>query len=650
MSPTFKRLIFMALFVLSNANLAYGHVDLLANTAFSLEEGERVGLIGRNGAGKSSLLKVIAEIEKLDSGLIQKQQQIRITYVAQEPIFASSATVFETVALGLENIKRLREEYESLSMQEWTDQIGSQMDLLYTQIDAQQGWAWEQQITEVLQKLHLDSHLQISELSGGNKKRVALAQALVTQPDVLLLDEPTNHLDMDSIEWLEQFLIGMNRALIFITHDRAFLDQVATRIIELDRGMIRSYPGNFQSYLDLKEKQLIDESLANARADKLLAQEEVWIRQGVEARRTRSVGRIARLEVLREQRSARRELVGQVKLDIHAGQRTGKIVASLENVCFSFGEKRIVNDFTATILRGDKVGILGPNGAGKSTLLKIILGQLQAQSGEVRQGSMIEIAYFDQLREALDLESSLEDFISPGSEWVEIGGQRKHVKSYLNDFLFSPERARSPVKTLSGGERNRLLLARLFAKPANVLVLDEPTNDLDIDTLDLLEEFLQNYGGTVFLVSHDRQFLDHVVTSMIAFEGAGTWREYEGGYEDWKIQNQRRLAYLGASQKVITNPAKSRSNQPSSANKLAEGSSGLNKYEKKELDELVLQIEALECEQSDLSAKLSDAQLYMNRPTEAQALQERATQVSETLNQLLVRWETLLQRQEQAWQ
>ncbi|MEY4264030.1 MAG: hypothetical protein RL373_598 [Pseudomonadota bacterium] len=650
MSPTFKRLIFMALFVLSNANLAYGHVDLLANTAFSLEEGERVGLIGRNGAGKSSLLKVIAEIEKLDSGLIQKQQQIRITYVAQEPIFASSATVFETVALGMENIKRLREEYESLSMQEWTDQIGSQMDLLYTQIDAQQGWAWEQQITEVLQKLHLDSNLQISELSGGNKKRVALAQALVTQPDVLLLDEPTNHLDMDSIEWLEQFLISMNRALIFITHDRAFLDQVATRIIELDRGMIRSYPGNFQSYLDLKEKQLIDESLANARADKLLAQEEVWIRQGVEARRTRSVGRIARLEVLREQRSARRELVGQVKLDIHAGQRTGKIVASLENVCFSFGEKCIVNDFTATILRGDKVGILGPNGAGKSTLLKIILGQLQAQSGEVRQGSMIEIAYFDQLREALDLESSLEDFISPGSEWVEIGGQRKHVKSYLNDFLFSPERARSPVKTLSGGERNRLLLARLFAKPANVLVLDEPTNDLDIDTLDLLEEFLQNYGGTVFLVSHDRQFLDHVVTSMIAFEGAGTWREYEGGYEDWKIQNQRRLAYLGASQKVITNPAKSRSNQPSPTNKLAEGSSGLNKYEKKELDKLVLQIEALEREQSDLSAQLSDAQLYMNRPTEAQALQERATQVSETLNQLLVRWETLLQRQEQAWQ
>jgi len=650
MSPTFKRLIFMALFVLSNANLAYGHVDLLANTAFSLEGGERVGLIGRNGAGKSSLLKVIAEIEKLDSGLIQKQQQIRITYVAQEPIFVSSATVFETVALGMENIKRLREEYESLSMQEWTDQIGSQMDLLYTQIDAQQGWAWEQQITEVLQKLHLDSNLQISELSGGNKKRVALAQALVTQPDVLLLDEPTNHLDMDSIEWLEQFLISMNRALIFITHDRAFLDQVATRIIELDRGMIRSYPGNFQSYLDLKEKQLIDESLANARADKLLAQEEVWIRQGVEARRTRSVGRIARLEVLREQRSARRELVGQVKLDIHAGQRTGKIVASLENVCFSFGEKCIVNDFTATILRGDKVGILGPNGAGKSTLLKIILGQLQAQSGEVRQGSMIEIAYFDQLREALDLESSLEDFISPGSEWVEIGGQRKHVKSYLNDFLFSPERARSPVKTLSGGERNRLLLARLFAKPANVLVLDEPTNDLDIDTLDLLEEFLQNYGGTVFLVSHDRQFLDHVVTSMIAFEGAGTWREYEGGYEDWKIQNQRRLAYLGASQKVITNPAKSRSNQPSPTNKLAEGSSGLNKYEKKELDKLVLQIEALEREQSDLSAQLSDAQLYMNRPTEAQALQERATQVSETLNQLLVRWETLLQRQEQAWQ
>ena len=531
----------MALFVLSDAQLAYGHVDLLANTSFSLEEGERVGLIGRNGAGKSSFLKIVAELEKPDAGLIQKQQGIRIAYVAQEPIFLSTDSVFDTVAKGLEEIRHLRTEYETLSMQEWNDEVGHQLDVLYGKIDASEGWAWEQKIEEVLHQLHLDGTRLMSELSGGNKKRVALAQALVTKPDVLLLDEPTNHLDMDSIEWLEQLLIDMNRSLVFITHDRAFLDKVATRIIELDRGIIRSYPGNFQSYLSLKERQLMDESLANARADKLLAQEEVWIRQGVEARRTRSVSRIARLEHLREQRSQRRELVGQVKLDIKTGDRTGKIVAALDNISLSFGKKIIVKDFTATILRGDKVGLLGPNGAGKSTLLKIILGQLAPNKGEVKQGSMIEIAYFDQLREALDLDATLEDFISPGSEWVEIGGQRKHVKSYLNDFLFSPERARSPIKTLSGGERNRLLLARLFAKPANVLVLDEPTNDLDIDTLDLLEEFLQDYKGTVFLVSHDRQFLDNVVTSMIAFEGDGQWREYEGGYEDWKIQNQRRL-------------------------------------------------------------------------------------------------------------
>ena len=449
----------MALFVISDAQLAYGHVDLLANTSFSLEEGERVGLIGRNGAGKSSFLKIIAEIEKPDSGLIQKQQGIKIAYVAQEPDFLSTDTVFETVSRGLEEIKAQRLEYEELSMQEWTDELGQRMDQLYSMIDANQGWAWEQKIEEVLHQLHLDADRLMSELSGGNKKRVALAQALVTQPDVLLLDEPTNHLDMDSIEWLEQLLIEMNRSLVFITHDRTFLDRVATRIIELDRGIIRSYPGNFQSYLELKERQLMDESLANARADKLLAQEEAWIRQGVEARRTRSVSRIARLEQLREQRSQRREIVGQVKLDINSGQKTGKIVAALENVSLAFGDKQIVKDFTATILRGDKVGLLGPNGAGKSTLLKIILGELQPNEGEVKQGSMIEIAYFDQLRESLNLEATLEDFISPGSEWVEIGGQRKHVKSYLNDFFFSPQRARSPIKTLSGGERNRLLLA-----------------------------------------------------------------------------------------------------------------------------------------------------------------------------------------------
>jgi ATP-binding cassette subfamily F protein uup len=443
---------------------------------------------------------------------------------------------------------------------------------------------------------------------------------------------------MDSIEWLEQLLIDMNRALVFITHDRAFLDRVATRIIELDRGIVRSYPGNFQAYLALKERQLMDESLANARADKLLAQEEAWIRQGVEARRTRSVSRIARLEHLREQRSERRELVGQVKLDINSGQKTGKIVAALENVSLSFGEKQIVKDFTATILRGDKVGLLGPNGAGKSTLLKIILGVLAPSQGEVKQGSMIEIAYFDQLRESLDLEATLEDFISPGSEWVEIGGQRKHVKSYLNDFLFSPQRARSPIKTLSGGERNRLLLARLFAKPANVLVLDEPTNDLDIDTLDLLEEFLQDYKGTVFLVSHDRQFLDNVVTSMIAFEGDGKWREYEGGYEDWKIQNQRRL---DLQKNIPIEEAK-----PIKVSKVKEDSTSpkksANKYQKAELDQMTTEIETLEKEQLSITQELSNASIYVNNPDKAKHYQERAVEIQKRLDVLMSKWEILM--------
>jgi len=635
----------MALFVLNNAKLAYGHVDLLANTSFSLEEGERVGLIGRNGAGKSSFLKIIAEIEKLDDGLIQKQQGIRIAYVAQEPAFLSSDTVFDTVSVGLQDVKQMRADYEALSMQDWNDDIQHQMDVLYSQIDANQGWAWEQKIDEVLQKLHLDGSRLMSELSGGNKKRVALAQALVIQPEVLLLDEPTNHLDMDSIEWLEQLLVDMHCSLVFITHDRAFLDKVATRIIELDRGIIRSYPGNFTAYLDLKEKQLADEALANARADKLLAQEEVWIRQGVEARRTRSVSRIGRLEQLREQRSARRNTVGQVKLDINTGDRSGKIVAALENVDLAFGEKQVVKNFTATILRGDKVGILGPNGAGKSTLLKLILGELPPDRGDIKQGSQIEIAYFDQLRESLNLEASLEDFISPGSEWIEIGGQRKHVKSYLNDFLFSPERARSPVKTLSGGERNRLLLARLFAKPANVLVLDEPTNDLDIDTLDLLEEFLQDYRGTVFLVSHDRQFLDNVVTSMIAFEGDGFWREYEGGYEDWKIQNARRLASISKSQKSTGSASNQASDvkktQGTSVKETSNKKSGLNKYEEKELEKITSQIEALELAQSEISQQLSDPKIYTEDLKRAKSLQSKMTQMNEDLEKLMIRWDEL---------
>ena len=525
----------MAVFSLSNAHLAFGHVALLDNAAFSLDAGERLGLIGRNGAGKSSMLKIIAGLEKLDDGLLQMTQGVRICYVPQEPAFEPGHSVFDAVSEGVAEARAVRQAYE-----EHAD--GVDLDALQTRIEALDAWNWEQRVDTTIAQLHLDGSREISQLSGGMKKRVALAQALVAVPDVLLLDEPTNHLDLDSIAWLEELLRGFKGSVMLITHDRAFLDGVATRIIELDRGIIRSYPGNFSAYERMKEEQLASDSLANARADKLLAQEEVWIRKGVEARRTRSVARIQRLDVLRGQRQARRDSLGQVRLEIDAGAPSGKIVGELRDVSLNFGEKIIVGDFSATILRGDKVGLIGPNGAGKTTLLKLILGELQPTSGAVRQGSKIEVAYFDQMRSTLDLDATLADTISPGSEWVEFAGQRKHVMSYLNDFLFSPERANSPVRTLSGGERNRVLLARLFALPANVLVLDEPTNDLDIDTLELLEELLQGYAGTVFLVSHDRRFLDNVVTSTIVWEGdesPGQWREYEGGYEDWKIQRDR---------------------------------------------------------------------------------------------------------------
>ncbi|WP_088279980.1 ABC-F family ATP-binding cassette domain-containing protein, partial [Ideonella sp. A 288] len=535
----------MALLSLSNAHLAYGHVALLDSTGFSIEVGERLGLIGRNGAGKSSMLKVIAGLEKLDDGLLQMTQGLRICYVPQEPVFESGHTVFEAVSEGVAEARAVRQAYEEHAE-------GVDLDALQTRIEALDAWNWEQRVDTTLAQLHLDGSREIGQLSGGMKKRVALAQALVAVPDVLLLDEPTNHLDLDSIDWLQELLCSFKGSVMLITHDRAFLDGVTTRILELDRGILRSYPGNFSAYERMKEEQLAADALASARADKLLAQEEVWIRKGVEARRTRSVARIQRLEVLRAQRQARRDSLGQVRLEVDSGAPSGKIVAELTDVGMRFGDKVIVDGFTATILRGDKVGLVGPNGAGKTTLLKLILGELQPTAGKIRQGTKLEVAYFDQMRAGLDLDATLADTISPGSEWIEFNGQRKHVMSYLNDFLFSPERANSPVRTLSGGERNRVLLARLFALPANVLVLDEPTNDLDIDTLELLEELLQNYAGTVFLVSHDRRFLDNVVTSLIAWEGdltPGLWREYEGGIEDWRQQRARMQAAAVAAQR-----------------------------------------------------------------------------------------------------
>ena len=642
----------MALIVLTDAKLAFGHVDLLANTAFTLESGERVGLIGRNGTGKSSLLKILAGFEKLDDGLLQYQQGLRIAYVPQEPIFEATETVFDAVAKGVSQAKSLREEYEALSVGDWDDASHQRLDELQSALEAVSGWNWEQRVHETLDRLHLQAEMKITALSGGTKKRVALAQALVAVPDVLLLDEPTNHLDLDSIAWLEELLKEYQGSVVLITHDRAFLDAVCTQIVELDRGILRGYPGNFSAYEVLKDQELNAESLANARADKMLAQEEVWIRKGVEARRTRSVGRIARLEKLRTSRAQRRDAIGQVKLAVSAGDRSGKIVADLQNISKSY-DRPIVQDFTATILRGDKVGLLGPNGAGKTTLLKLILGTIAPDSGTAVMGTRIEVAYFDQMREGLDLNASLEDYISPGSEWIEINGNRKHVKSYLSDFLFAPERTNSPVSTLSGGERNRLLLARLFARPANVLVLDEPTNDLDIDTLDLLEQLLQDYKGTVFLVSHDRYFLDNVVTSIIANEGDGFWREYEGGYEDWKIQKARSDQIRAENGSLKTEPAVKASIKPAEKGSkevkpvaTKSGIQKLNGKERQELEALPLQIEVLETEQAEIGLAMSNPDLYKNEPELAASMQARLTELTNQIDAMLQRWELLLSRSE----
>jgi len=628
----------MALITLADAQLAFGHVALLDHADFALEAGERVGLIGRNGAGKSSLLRILAALELPDDGEVQRQQGLHTAFVAQEPLLPEEATVFDAVRIGLADVIALVDDFTHHGSGDL-----DQLHALQARIEAQDGWNWRQRVDETLHRLHLEPQASIASLSGGNRKRVALAQALVRRPDVLLLDEPTNHLDLDSIEWLENLLIEFRGSVVLITHDRAFLDRVATRIVELDRGRLLSYPGNFTQYQALKQEQLAQEAVINAKADKLLAQEEVWVRKGVEARRTRAQGRITRLQQLRSRRAARREALGRVSMDVATGQPTGKIVAELTHVTKAFGDKMVVRDFSSTILRGDKVGLVGPNGAGKTTLLKMILGELAPDSGRVRLGTNLQVAYFDQMRSALDPDATLEDFISPGSEWIEIGRQRKHVKSYLGDFLFSPARSGSPVRSLSGGERNRLLLARLFARPANVLVLDEPTNDLDIDTLELLEELLQDYEGTVFLVSHDRAFLDNVVTSTIAFEGDGRWREYEGGVEDWLTQSKRAREIAQASAAPAAAAAREKPAAPAASTAAAVPAPRrkLGYKEQRELEALPARIDALEQEQKAIQAELSAGAVYRDDPARAAQLAQRSEQIEEELMAALERWEAL---------
>ena len=628
----------MALITLQDAQLAFGHVALLDHCDFSLESLERVGLIGRNGTGKSSMLRILAGLETPDDGALTVADGLRIAYVPQEPLLQMEHSVFESASEGLAEVRLLRASYLGGS-------TNADLDDLQNRIEALDGWNWEQRVEETLQRLHLDAAARVGDLSGGQRKRVALAQALVSRPDVLLLDEPTNHLDLDSIVWLEDLLLQFRGSVVTISHDRAFLDRVVTRMVELDRGRLMSYPGNFARYQILKEEQLTQEAVVNARADKLLAQEEVWIRKGVEARRTRAQGRIVRLQRLRAQREARREVVGRVKLDVARGDASGKIVAELEGVSKGFVRPDgtplcVVKDFSATILRGDKVGLIGPNGAGKSTLLKLMLGELAPDSGTVRQGSRVSVAYFDQMREQIDLNATLEDFISPGSEWIEIGQRRTHVRSYLADFLFSPARSHAPVRTLSGGERNRLLLARLFARPANVLVLDEPTNDLDIDTLELLEDLLQDYDGTVFLVSHDRRFLDNVVTSTLVAEGEGRWREYVGDVQDWITQAARQATATAVVDKS-GEPARTTSAGADARATTAPIRRKLSYKEQRELQALPERLAALEKEQADIEALLADGSLFASDPTRAGGLATRLTDIEAEWFEAMERLESL---------
>ena len=635
--------------ILSAASLAYGHVPLLDHADFQLDQGERVALIGRNGTGKSSLLRALAGQGSLDDGTVWRQPGLRMGYVPQEPPFAPELTVFEAVVAGMGEISALLAEYHAVAHamgEEEADHeaLLERMHHLQGELESRQAWSFEAQAERVIQRFSLAADARVGTLSGGQKKRLALAQALAISPELLLLDEPTNHLDIGAIEWLEDLLIASGVSMVFITHDRRFLDRVSTRIVELDRGRLLSCPGNFSAYQAKKEMILHDEAIQSAKFDKFLAQEEVWIRKGVEARRTRNEGRVLRLEQLRHERAARRERQGKVELALDSGDRSGKLVAELEHVSKSFGEGAqqlaVVRDFSCRLQRGDKIGLIGPNGAGKTTLLRLILGELAPDSGRVRLGSKIQVAYFDQFRTQLDEEAALIDVISPGSDYVEIGNEKKHVIGYLGDFLFAPQRARSPVKSLSGGERNRLLLARLFARPANVLVLDEPTNDLDIETLELLEQLLQEYKGTLFLVSHDRVFIDNVVTQTIAFEGDGVWREYAGGYQDWTDYQVRRRA--GEAEQSAAKRGEAVAMASAQAPRVKVDSSRKLSYkESRELAELPERIAALEQEQKAISQRLEDPAYYQAEPQEARQISLRLTEIDEELLLLLERWEAL---------
>ncbi len=627
---------FMNILKLDKVSLAYGHHPLLDQVDCQVTNGERVCLIGRNGAGKSSLLKVICGKQQADEGEIWLRSGTRVAYLEQDVPADEMLSVFEVVAKGLgelgDLIKRYHEVAHEVSIQH-TDALMTEMVVLQQRLDAEEGWGLTQKVETVISKLDLDADKKLSELSGGMRRRVILAQALVTEPDLLLLDEPTNHLDISSITWLEDFLIGYPGTLIFITHDRTFLRHLATRIIELDRGILRSYPGNLDNYYKRKEQELAAEETANKHFDKKLAQEEQWIRKGIKARRTRNEGRVRALEAMRKSRSQRREQQSNVNMKLESAGQAGKIVADLRHVSFEYDGKSIIKDLSTRVMRGDRIGVIGANGSGKSTLLKLILGQLEAQQGEVVLGTKLQVAYYDQQRDQLALEKSVKDNLNDGQDFVTVRGQSRHVISYLKDFLFPAEKVNTPVKALSGGERNRLMLAKTFMQPANLLVLDEPTNDLDVDTLELLEELLLEFDGTLLLVSHDRTFLDNVVTSTLVFEGNGHVQEYVGGYEDWL--RQAKACSQESNNKSQTTPAAVGKKDSTAAKKK------LSYKDQLELEQLPEKIEALESEKDRLQQAINQPEFYQQDQPVIKATLDEFAVLEEDLSRAYAKWELL---------
>ncbi|HEY9199058.1 MAG TPA: ATP-binding cassette domain-containing protein [Gammaproteobacteria bacterium] len=634
----------MPLLTLNKIHVDFGGQPVLDSIDLSLEPGERVCLIGRNGTGKSTLLKLIAGEITADGGQIDRRPALRCARLTQDVPADLHGSLFDIVADGLGEIAPLLSRYHAASLavaHDPSDAAMNELEYAQHEVESRDGWQWEQRVEATLSRLQLDPDLEFASLSGGLKRRALLARALVTDPELLLLDEPTNHLDLAAIDWLEEFLLGYNGTLLFITHDRAFLQRLATRIIELDRGRLSSWDCDYATYLERKQAALDAEAQQNALFDKKLSQEEAWIRQGIKARRTRNEGRVRALKALREERRERRERSGTAKLQIQEAERSGQLVAEVENIGYAWNGKPIVRDFSTTIMRGDKIGIIGPNGVGKTTLLRLLLGELAQQSGSVRLGTKLEVAYFDQQRTDIDNGKSVLDNLAHGREMVTINGQARHVISYLQDFLFTPERIRQPAGSLSGGERNRLLLARLFTKPFNVLVMDEPTNDLDMETLDLLEERLLEYQGTLLLVSHDRVFLDHLVTSTLVFEGDGRVGEYVGGYEDWLRQRRTLANDRAADRKAAAAAAPAATGTRNATGTAPRSGPKLSFKEQRELEQLPGEIEALEQSVGELMNRMALPEFYQQEPAAQTAARDQLSAAESRLQTAYARWETL---------